>query len=529
MEGTEEQSKSRGERISERVGPAIIPTEGIDFQAKLIAILSSVVDILSGSAGIIALWNERGRRFVEGASYGPETKVVDRLRPLLGETISDVATASQSFDRLSQLAPDLHVPTTTTEQAQDSIIALPLEIAGKTFGLIYVLRSYSASSFGSSDQRLLSAFAKQVATSVQNICLAAQLAEERYKIESILESSANGIMTVNTDRCILSFNTSMEKLTGWKREEAVGNYCFEVLKLRDSQGADLCQIKCPITKGAKGFFDLDGILTTRDDQKVEVSMNYSMVYSPNGALLSTVVNIWDITRLRQIEDMRSALLASISHELQTPISIIKAYASTLARTDAEWSQQTVRDKLQAIEEESDRLSKIVSKILYTSRLDAGDLPLNKLLLDLRNEAHKVAKRLGEQTGIHRVEVDFPPEFPSVLADPEKIEGVFTGLVENAIKFSPQGGTIIIKGEISKNEVLVSIIDEGIGIPLRDQERVFGRFYRVESSSARPTQGIGLGLYICKSLIAAHGGRIWVESELGKGSRFTFTLPIGEKE
>ena len=335
-------------------------------------------------------------------------------------------------------------------------------------------------------------------------------------------------MAIDTERHILSFNASMEKLTGWKKEEAIGSYCFKVLKLRDNEGAKLCQIKCPITGGAEGFFNLDGSIVAKDGQKVDVSMNYSIASSSNGALLPTVVNVRDISRLRQTEGRRLALLASVSHELQTPISIIKAYANTLARTDAEWSQQTIRDKLQAIEEESDRLSELVTKNLYSARLEAGSLTLNRLALDLPKEARKVAKRLGEQTEIHRIEVDFPPEFPSILADPGKIGEVLTNLGENAMKFSPQGGTIIIKGETSGNEVSVTVADEGIGVPLQDQERIFERFYRVEASSARPTRGIGLGHYICKSLVEAHGGRIWVESEPGKGSRFTFTLPVGEQ-
>ena len=513
----------------ESVEPLTAPAEEMDFQAKLMEILSNAVDALSGNAGIVALWNERERRFVEGASYGLDSRSIDKLRPLLGEAIPDLAASRQSFDRLSQLAPDLHSPAATTDQVQDPIIALPLEIAGKTIGLIYVLRPYSAESFGSGDQRVLSAFADQVAISVQNALLAFQLAEERYKVESILESSADGIMTIDQERRILAFNAGMERLTGWKREEAVGNYCFEILRLRDSQGADLCQIKCPIARGAEGFIILDGTITTKDGQNVDVGMSYSVVRLPSGDLLSAVVNVRDISRLRQIENLRSALLATVSHELQTPISIIKAYASTLARPDAEWSQQTVRDKLQAIEEESDRLSELVSKLLYTSRLETGDFSLNRLLLDLPKEAHKVANRFAELTEIHKVEVDFPPEFPPVLADPEKLGEVLTNLVENAIKFSPQGGTITIKGETSGDKLLVTVADEGIGIPLRDQEQVFDRFYRVEDSLARPTQGTGLGLYICKTIIEAHGGQIRVDSEAGKGSCFTFSLPIGEEQ
>jgi len=521
-------SKS-GKAISlEKVEPLAAPPEETDFQAKLIAILRSTVDILGGNAGIVALWNEKENCFVEGASYGLNSRGVERLRPLLKEAIPDLATSKQSFHRLSRLAPGIHVPPTTTDQVQDPIIALPLQIAGKMIGLICVLRPHLAESFGISDQRILSAFADQVAISLQNARLASQLAQERHKVESILENSVDGIMTIDPRRRILSFNASMERLTGWKKEEAIGSYCFKILKLRDSQRTNLCQTRCPIAKGIDGFSSLDGIITIKDGQKVDVGMNYSTAHSPSGSLLTTVVNIRDISRLRQVEDMRSALLATVSHELQTPISIIKAYASTLARTDAEWSQQTVMDKLQAIEEESDRLSELVTKILYTSQLETGSLVLNRLVLDLPKEVHKVAKRLGEQTEIHRVEVDFPPEFPPILADPERIVEVLTNLVENAIKFSPQGGAIIIKGKTSGNEVLVTVVDEGIGIPLRDQNRVFDRFYRVEASSARPARGTGLGLYICKSLVEAHGGRIWVESEPGKGSLFTFSLPIGEQ-
>jgi len=506
------------------------PPEETDFQAKLMAILRTTVDILGGNAGIVALWDEKESCFVEGTSYGLNSRGVERLRPLLKEAIPDLATSKQSFHRLSQLAPGLRVPATTTDQIQDPIIALPLQMAEKMIGLIYVLRPLLAESFSSSDQRVLSAFADQVAISLQNARLASQLAEERYKVESILESSADGIMTIDPERRILSFNASMERLTGWKKGEAVGNHCFKVLRLRDSQGADLCQIRCPIARGAEGFLSLDdGIITTKDGQNVDVGVNYSIAHSLNGDLLTTVVNIRDITRFRQIEKLRSALLTTVSHELQTPISIIKAYASTLARSDAEWSQQTIRDKLQAIEEEGDRLSELVSKLLYTSRLEAGDLSLNKLLFDLPKEAHKVAKRFAELTEIHKVEADFPAEFPPVLADPGKIGEVLTNLVENAMKFSPRGGTISIKGESSENEVSVTVADEGIGIPLRDQKRIFDRFYKVEDNLARPTQGTGLGLYICKTIIEAHGGRIWVESELGKGSRFTFSLPAGEQE
>jgi len=502
----------RGKQPQRRKEPSPDLTEEKDLRAKLVLILRDAVEALGGDAGIIALWNERRRRFIEAATYGLDPGSVERLRPLLGRAIPNLAASSQSFDHLSRLAPGVHVPAATTDQAQDPIIALPLDIAGNRIGLMYVLRPYLAEPFQRADQRILSGFADQVAISVQNARLAHQLAEERYKIESIIENSADGIMTIDRQRRIVSFSASMERLTGWQKDEAIGRHCFEILKLVSNSGTDICQTRCPITRGVDGFVSLDGIITTKDGQNVEVGMSYSLGHSPSGELLPTVVNVRDISRLRQVERMRSTLLATVSHELQTPISIIKAYASTLGRPDAQWDEQTIKDKVHAIEEESDRLSELVSKLLY------------KLLLDLPQQVQRVSTRLAAQTEIHKIEVDFPPDFPPVPGDPDKIDMVLTNLLDNAIKFSPHGGTITITGEASEKEVLVSVIDEGIGIPSRDRDRVFERFYRVEDALTKSTRGTGLGLYICKSLIEAHHGRIWVDSELGKGARFTFSLP-----
>ena len=166
---------------------------------------------------------------------------------------------------------------------------------------------------------------------------------------------------------------------------------------------NLCQTICPIVEGAEGFCRFDGVIISKDGQKVDVAMSYSLARLPSGELWAAVLNIRDISRLRRTEDLGSMLLAAVSHELQTPISIIKAYASTLTRPDAHWDEKTFRDKLQAIEEESDRLNSMVSKLLYSSRLEVGEFSLNRLLFDLPERAQKVAKRFSGQTKIHKIE------------------------------------------------------------------------------------------------------------------------------
>ena len=499
-------------------------TEGPDFRARLETILREAVDALAGSAGIVALWNEKELRFVEGATYGLDSKGVARLRPLLTQAIPDLAESDLSFNQISCIAPILNTTAVAVEVTHDPIIALPLKIEGKSVGLIYVVRPCAAESFTSNDQQALSFFADQAAISVQNVRLLSQLAEERFKIESILESSADGIMIIDPERHIVRFNAGAERISGWSKEEAIGSHCFEVLRMRDIYGKNLCQNRCPIVKNIEGFASFAATLITKQGQDVDIDLSYSVARSPDGGLLATMVNIHDIRHLREIENLRSALLAAVSHELQTPIAIIKAYAHTLARPDAEWGRETIISKLHAIEEESDHLSDLVGKLLYTSRIEGGDVSLNRLLLDLGIEARRVAKRFAEVREDCRVQVDFSPDVPPVFADPEKIDEVLTNLVDNAMKFSPAGGTITISGEVQDGNVLVVIADEGVGIPISDQERIFERFYRVEDVPAIQVRGAGLGLYICQTLIEAHGGRIWVESEPNSGSRFVFSLP-----
>lgn len=506
----------------ERFEPYIIPTSEPIPQDRLFVMLYYAVDVLDGSAGLVALWNKKEGLFIEKVSYGLDSYDKDQLHPLLQEAIPHLADSRKNFGRLSQIAPDAQGLTAT--QKYDPIMAAPLEIDQKMIGLVIVLRPYLAEPFKSSDQRLLSSFALLLSTSIQNTLLVHQLTEKQFKIDAILAMSGDGIMTIDPERRIMSFNAAMERLTGWKKSEIAGRHCFDVLRIFDSQGANLCQTICPIAEGAEGFSSFNGIITSKDGQKVDVTISYSLTRLPGGELLAAVLNIRDISRLIRTEGLSSMLLARVSHELQTPISIIKAYASTLSRPDAHWDEKTFKNKLQAIEEESDRLNGMVSKLLYTSRLEVGEFSLNKLLFNLPEQARKVTKRFARQTRTHKIETSFPPDFPLVTADPEKIEEVLTNLVENSIKFSLEGGTITIKGEVSDNRVLVSITDEGMGIPLRDLDYVFAPFYRVEYGSARKVKGTGLGLYICKTLIEAHGGRIWVDSELGRGSCVTFSLP-----
>jgi len=363
---------------------------------------------------------------------------------------------------------------------------------------------------------------------VEKTSLSSQLAEERAKLESILESSPDGIVVISPEHRILFFNSRMEQITGWKSEDMVGTHWLDVLKVSDSQGSGHPEESDSLVGSAGVSFIPNAIVTTRDGHSINVAVRCCAIRSSTGETLGSVFNIRPADSLFYAQGPGLPLAGAVAHELQTPIAIIKAYASTLGRADVAWEQQTIRDKLRAIEDESDRLSELVGKLLHAFWLDIGDSSLNKVPVDLSKEALIVARRFAEAPQAHELVLDFPPEFPHVPADPGKIDMVLSNLIDNAIKFSPQGGTITIRGQDLGNEILITVSDRGVGIPVEDQERVFAPFYRVRDSSAGRVRGMGLGLYISRRIIEAHRGRMWVESELGKGSHFTFTLPAGRQ-
>lgn len=499
----------------------------VDLQATLELILRNAVAALGGSAGVVATWDEAEHRFVTSASHGLDEKSLARLRPLLDEAIPDLAGSRESFDLLSRLRPESSLPTSSEEVAQDPVIALPLQAGGRVEGLVYVLRPLDATSFSRLDQPVLAAFADQAAITVQNAKLAHLLAEEKRRIEAIVEGSAEGIMSIDAQRRVVDFNSAMERLTGYLREEVIGRHCFRVLGLRGWHGETLCDHQCPMLAcGEEGglAWELQGMIGRKDGSDAEVAMVYSIVKSRDGRPSNAVVNVRDISGTRELEALRSTFLSMVGHELQTPLSIIKGYTSTLARGDREWNQETVRQGLQVIEDECDRLSKLMRGLLLASRIETGVLPLEREPVMLPALASKVVRKLQSTTGAHKFEVKFERGFPPVLADPELTEQVLTNLVDNAIKYSPDGGTITVAGKVAGREVEVAVTDEGIGIPLQEVEHVFERFHRADSSAVHKVPGLGLGLYICRMVVEAHGGRIGVSSLPGQGSCVTFTLP-----
>lgn len=222
---------------------------------------------------------------------------------------------------------------------------------------------------------------------------------------------------------------------------------------------------------------------------------------------------------------KDELISSLAHEMRTPLTAIKGYSTALLMEEVAFTRETQREFLEIIDKECCVLEDLISDFLESSTVDAGKLRIDLQPVRLPRLAAETADWLEYRFPKHCLVVDFPDEFPLVDADPERILQVLRQLLDNAAKYSPGGGLIVLRGRVIKGDVVISVADEGVGIAPEDLNRLFDKFFRAKSKSKTQIIGTGLGLPISRAIVEAHGGRIWAESQLGRGSTFYFSLPL----
>lgn len=287
-------------------------------------------------------------------------------------------------------------------------------------------------------------------------------------------------------------------------------------------------VAAPITAGGQRFGVLVLEALGHDTRFTEDSVSFVQ------ALADLVALAIDRARLearadavreaRQAERMRSEVMATLSHELRMPLSTIKGYATALLLDELAWSQEKYGEFLQLMVESCDDMEGMIQDILDSSLIEVNRLRLERQPVRLGHIAREVATEVRHRSKIHQPVVDFPADFPVVRADPRWIKQVFRNILDNAVKYSPEGGLVVMKGEARDTDVVVSVADHGIGISSEDVIPLFEKYFRVRSVSTLHVVGTGLGLPIARAIIEAHEGRIWVESRVGEGTTIFFSLP-----
>ncbi|MFP3879748.1 MAG: ATP-binding protein [Dehalococcoidia bacterium] len=334
------------------------------------------------------------------------------------------------------------------------------------------------------------------------------VSEDRTRLATILDSMADGVIMTNTEGNVSLANRAAEKLFNLK--ETRDKPLIEAV--RDHEVDEL--LKLCLRTGSTQAAQYESGLSKRYLRAIAIPI------TERGVLLL----FQDLTELRNLQTTRRELIGNISHELRTPLAGIKAMVETL-HDGAIDDMEVARDFLTRIDTEVDRLTQLVAELTELSRIETGEAELRREPVNLNQLAEEVVIQFGPQAERQRLSISegLSAELPAVPVDKGRIRQVIANLVHNAIKFTPAGGRITVTSRVLEDSVVVDIADTGMGIAKEDQARVFERFYK--GDKARTGEGTGMGLAIAKHVIEAHGGNIWVVSEEGKGSTFSFCLPL----
>ncbi len=500
-------------------------TAQLDLGEVLRRVLNASVAMLGGQVGLITLRDSAGNYRVR-ATMGVESPRVAEINQQL-QAIFDSGSDALDYDTLQAKLSEIAV---ALDKRLKQPFALPLIFAGEPLGLLIVFRAYSASATPD-DMQVLQSFADQAAIAVHNAQLYERIDHERRRLAAILQHSADGVMILDAQARILSLNHALERMTAWRSEDAAGLDQDEVITWKTLDSGDLRQALddgWPFNRRSSDEPDslyVEGDLLRRDGLTLSIGIVYSPLLTADGRLSNIVANARDITNFRQAQEMQNVFISTISHELKTPVALIKGHAATLRRDDVEWDMDVVRDYSAVIEEEADRLTILIENLLTTSKIQAQrSLELNRYDVRLDQLAARAVERFHTQTEKHQFRLNFPPDFPVIQGDEQRLRQVLDNLLSNAIKYSPDGGEIEVGGTVNEQSITVYVRDQGVGLSEQDQQRLFERFYRVDSALSRRTQGTGLGLFLANAIVQAHGGSMRVESHPGAGSTFYFTLP-----
>ena len=357
------------------------------------------------------------------------------------------------------------------------------------------------------------------------------LSGERNRSSAILRSMVEGVAVVDAEERIVFSNRAFSEILNLDAAAIEGRPVIEVIRntallgliRRALKGEEGLQ-----TDIAMGFVQQRTFaITATPVQALESGVSGTFVSppvqeKPSGA----VVVLHDVTELRRLERVRQDFVANVSHEFKTPLTAIQGFAETLLAGAMEDSRSN-RRFLEIIRDHAVRLARLTNDLLKLARIEAGKLEVEFFPTQLM----EVIERSAETTLLKAsqkqiaLEVDVPPGLPMVRGDASLLRDVLQNLIDNAIQYTSEGGRIQVSASVAARDVVVCVADTGIGIPLADQERIFERFYRVDAARSREAGGTGLGLSIAKHIVEAHGGRLWVESEVGRGSKFFFSVPL----
>jgi len=498
---------------------------------------NKLVHLVSGALGTSSVWlflaSSADDSFMPLSYMGPvnvSTNIVLRQQGPLAKWLrqhNNILSAND-FCIIPQLQSLSTAENNTIKQLNAELYIPITSGPGELAGILLLGKKLSGQQYVAEDRQLLLTLSRQMAMVLRNARLYQESLKVRENLETWLAGLPDAVIIQNKNNEIEFMNQVAIRAFGNQK----GQKCWQSLN-----ADNICRT-CPVKYPRAGRDMPFHFPCSLGDKEYDVIIAQLSSPAAGYSIIEVFRDITDIKRsqeklreletLREVDKLRSQLLANVSHELRTPLASIKGFATTLLQSDVDWEKNEQRDFLQIIDQEADRLTHIISDLLDMSRFEAGALKLDRQSHTLTEIMDTVAVKLATLARAHKLEVNLKPDLPPVWVDKMRIGQVFTNLVENAAKYSEEGMVISIEAEVRDNFMQIIVSDHGIGIPEDLLERIFDRFYQVESVVYGRKAGTGLGLAICRSIVEAHQGTIWAESKMGQGSRFNFRVPLAAK-
>ncbi len=486
-----------------------------DFNNIISLFLGMVKEIIHYNAAALYLHDEQKKcwRLVDrSGADDPELDAIDIQSSIVQWILHE--------GRWSPLNPE--------HRTKNSISILPLTGAQKTMGFLLMSSHADRDVFTQSNMKLLSFVASQASIALENQTLYAQLHQSREYIENILESINNGIVTIDMENRVTQINKNATAMLGLPSADIMGTPYHDTFDAPAVAVIDAVR-KRTLLDGFTPETVHDFYPTT--DLKIPVAISSSLLREPDGTSIGITFVLRDmsaskeIERLRQLDELKSEFVSNVSHELRTPMSIIKSYVEAILNQVSPSDYHTQREFLHIVNNEADRLSNMVSDLLDISRIEAGKFYLDLEEVDIAAVIESVVEHLQGKSTVHTFTTDLSGSLPNITADRDKIYRVFLNVLDNAVKFSPEGGVVSISASTRDDTVTCVIADNGIGIAEPDIEHIFDKFYRADTSDAGNISGTGLGLSIVKHILEEHKGSIDIASSPGSGTSVTIILPV----
>ncbi len=357
-------------------------------------------------------------------------------------------------------------------------------------------------------------------TIARDITQQKRMMEEVLFLSSLPQQMADAVIATDWQYTIRSWNEAAEVLYGWKREEVLGKQAREILPTRFvTSSSQAWQQQLQSTGSWKG----EVVQQKRDGTWIPILASTSLVKDADGRVIGAVAVNRDITEQKQLEKQKDAFIAMVSHELKTPVTMLKAYAQYLQMVFKRKGDPQAAQMLGKLDTHMNKLNKLISDLVDATIIQVGRLRLTPEDIEVNELVNEIVEEMQPTMPHHRLITQLAAP-STIYADKLRLGQVLTNLLSNAMKYSPNADRIVVKTAVANETVTVCVQDFGMGIPQDKQGRLFERFYRVEEPTQPAVSGLGLGLYISSEIVKRHGGTLWVESEPGKGSTFCFTLP-----